>query len=42
MELQPLLDTPNESNMAANRSDLNKLRNLDSPSTDMHIYEIWA
>ena len=40
MELQPLIDTPRQSNMAANRSDLDKLRNLDTPSADMHIHEI--
>ena len=40
MELKPLIDTPIKSNMAANRSDLNKLRNLDSPSADIIIYEI--
>ena len=29
-----------KSNMAANSSDLNELRKLDSPSTDIHVYEI--
>ena len=40
MEIEDYINNPQKSNMAANNSDLNELRKLDSPSTDMHIYEI--
>ena len=40
MEIEDFLNPPQKSNMAAKMSDLNELRNLDSPSTDIHIQEI--
>ena len=40
MEIENFINTPQKSNMAAKMSDLNKLCNLDSPSADIHIYEI--
>ena len=40
MEIENFINPPQKYKMAAKMSDLNKLRNLDSPSADIHIYEI--
>ena len=40
MEIENFINIPQKSNMAAKMSDLDKLFNLDSPSADIHIYEI--
>ena len=40
MEIENFIDYPQKFKMAAKMSDLDKLRNLDSPSADIHIYEI--
>ena len=38
MEIENFINTPLKSNMAAKMSDLDKLRNLDSPRSDIQIY----
>ena len=40
IEIDNFINHPQKYKMAAKMPDLDKLRNLDSPSADIHIYEI--
>ena len=40
MKIEGFINHPQKSNMAAMRSDPNKLRNLNTPLGDIHIHEV--
>ena len=42
MEIEDILNPPQNSNMAAMILDLDKLCNWGTPQADIHIYEVWA